>query len=94
MALTVGDGEGCSRRRGQLQRRLGGGDSGDQNVRQGGGTQTQRDQIREVDWDLGCWVRCSLGDREPCKMFEQRRDLSRCGLLVGYLEGESGHKKR
>lgn len=67
---------------------------GDQNVRQGGGTQTQRDQIREVDWDLGCWVRCSLGDREPCKMLEQRRDLSRGGLLVGYLEGKSGHKKR
>lgn len=26
-------------------------------------------------------------------MLEQRRDLSRGGLLVGYLEGKSGHKK-
>lgn len=32
-----------------------------------------------------------MGDREPWKVLEQRRDLSRGGLLGGYLEGKSGH---
>lgn len=35
-------------------------------------------------------MRCSVGDREPRKVLEQRRDLSRGGLLGGYLEGKSG----
>lgn len=56
---------------------------GDQNVRQRWG--------EAQGALLECLVRCSVGDREPWKVLEQRRDLSRGRLLGGCLEGKSGH---